>query len=443
MGEFQVPVPESVSSEMQIPTLQASAAERALRVTYFLLSFPELTQTFVFNEMRHLQALGADINVLSLHAPRDDMSGLPESYGFGRRVHYVDARMAKPGKLERMRIAASSALSLLGAGKGQGVWRLLTVNWRDAPLPRWLTLAVADGFRRHAADADVIHSHFGPAGRIVAHLKALGLVKTRATTVFHGYDVTQYLDGKSSETYRQLFEKIDLLLPISDLWRLRLIEMGAPSAKVETLRLGIDCEDFDYRPRPVAQGNPIRFITVGRMTEKKGHRYTLEAFAGLVARRPDLAAHLDLIGNGPELEEMHDLVDELGLSAQATVHGGLPHEKVRDLLNRANVFVLPSVTAADGDMEGIPVSIMEAMAMGLPVVSTRHSGIPELVADGISGVLVAERDTPALTDAFERLIDTPGLIVRMGLAGRSIIERNYSATLQGAALRTRLERLRS
>jgi colanic acid/amylovoran biosynthesis glycosyltransferase len=179
------------------------------------------------------------------------------------------------------------------------------------------------------------------------------------------------------------------------------------------------------------------------MTEKKGHRYTLKAFAGLMARRPGLAAHLDMIGNGPQLEEMRDLVEQLGLAAHATVHGGLPHDQVRDLLNQANVFVLPSVTAADGDMEGIPVSIMEAMAMGLPIVSTRHSGIPELVADGISGLLVAEHDIPALTGAFERLIDTPGLIVRMGLAGRSIVERDYSATRQCAVLRAWLERLAS
>jgi len=442
MSEYRATAAQSQGIPLtRATTDRAAKALRTPSITYFSLSFPELTQTFVFNEMRHLKALGADIDVVALRPPLTDMSDLPQQYGFGERIAYADPAMVERNKAQRLELAARSAARLIAAGRGEGVWRLLRSGADSQALTRSMNLHIAASFQRGGPESDLIVSHFGPAGRVAARLKAMGLVKAKLATVFHGYDVTQYLDGKSADTYCELFETADLLITISDLWHRRLIELGAPPDKIETLRLGIDCKAFDYQPRRIVYGEPIRLVTVGRLTEKKGHRYTIEAFADLVARNPDLPIHLDIVGSGPQLGELKALITALGLSDRVQLLGGISHDEVRALLDEAHIFLLHSVTAADGDMEGIPVSIMEAMAMGLPVASTRHSGIAELVADGRSGLLVDERDVAGFADALDRLIGDSAMVERMGREGRAIIERDYNADRQAERLLARLQRL--
>ncbi|MDF0700189.1 glycosyltransferase [Rhizobium sp. MC63] len=409
-----------------------------MKVTYFSLSFPELTQTFVFNEMKGLGNLGTDIDVVALSRPTDNVSNLPEDYGFGDRIRYVTADKRR---FARMAVMAKGAAQLLSRGNIRALWRLLTSRDDEIKMPISLKLSIAAKLRSGDATAKVIHCHFGPAGRVVAHLKRLGLIDAPITTVFHGYDLTQYMDGRSPQVYRELFEQADLLIPISDLWRSRLIDLGAPPEKVTTIRLGIDCEAFDFKVRSVTPGEKIRFITIGRMTEKKGHRFTIEAFSQLASRRPDLDLSLDIIGNGPLLEDIRNLAQDLGCADRIHFHGGMAHQEIRRLLSQAHIFVLPSVKAADGDMEGIPVSIMEAMAMGIVVISTHHSGIPELVSHKESGLLVPERDTDALSDAMERLIMNAPLIQTMGFQGRQIVEEQFNEEKQTRALLLSFKRI--
>ena len=135
-----------------------------------------------------------------------------------------------------------------------------------------------------------------------------------------------------------------------------------------------------------------------------------------------------VVGDGPLRSELEGLVRDCGVADRVRFTGSLPRTRVAELLASSDVFVAPSVTAADGDIEGIPVSIMEAMAVGLPVVSTRHSAIGELVAHDVSGFLAAEHDVPALTRALAILAADASLRERMGAAGRAIIAREFDAT---------------
>ncbi|WP_082928843.1 glycosyltransferase [Rhizobium bangladeshense] len=410
-----------------------------MNVTYFSLNFPELTQTFVYNEMRGLKDLAVDIDVVALRRPASNVSSLPEQYGFSDRIRYVQADKRR---LSRIAALVRGAIRLLARADFRTLWRLATMRDSEIRLPISQKLRLAASLQPGSSPSNVIHCHFGPAGRVVAHLKKLGLIKVPMTTVFHGYDITQYTDGRP-EIYRELFEQADLLLPISDLWRRRLIDLGAPTEKITTIRLGVDCDAFDYKLRTIPAGQRTRFITIGRMTEKKGHRFTIQAFSQLVSRRPDLDLSLDIVGNGPLFGDMRSLAEASGHSDRIQFHGGLPHQEIKRLLDEAHIFVLPSVTAADGDMEGIPVSIMEAMAMGLPVVSTRHSGIPELVVDGSSGRLVDEKDVPALSSAMEDLASSPDLVGTMGSQGRMIIEQGYNERSQARSLKQALQQLQT
>jgi colanic acid/amylovoran biosynthesis glycosyltransferase len=164
---------------------------------------------------------------------------------------------------------------------------------------------------------------------------------------------------------------------------------------------------------------------VGRLIEKKGQIHLLRALAELRTRRPGLAFTLDLVGDGPDAALLRAEASQLTLDPCVRFHGSLPHKQVLALLESASIFVLPSVTASDGDMEGIPVALMEAMAQGLPVISTRHSGIPELVEEDVSGLLVPERDPLALSRAIETLLAAPETWPLYGAAGRRRVEAAF------------------
>jgi colanic acid/amylovoran biosynthesis glycosyltransferase len=212
------------------------------------------------------------------------------------------------------------------------------------------------------------------------------------------------------------------------------LRLSTVDQKLGSARLGINCEAFEFRPRALAGGAPLRVITVGPMTEKKGHRYTIRAVATLSSRRPDLDVRLDVVGDGPLFVEMRELVASLRLGARVVFHRGVSKGAVRNLHGRAHVFVLHSVTARGGDTDDLPVSVMEAMAVGLPVVSTRHSSIPALVAHGVSGLLVEERDVEGTADSIERIADNPELAMRMGAEGRRIVARDFNGGRQARQL---------
>jgi len=406
-------------------------------VVYFSLSFPELSQTFVFNEIRSIAELGGDIRVLACKSPSGNRSNLPKAYGYEDRVDTIFDGADNFGRARRLLAAVKAASRLLIRNPALLPNVLSAARSGDSVVPFSMKLAIA--VRLQSQPDSIIHCHFGPAGKVIADLKKHGLVRSPMTTVFHGYDITQYI-VESRNAYKTLFAEADLLIPISDFWHRRLTELEAPSEKIRTIRLGVDCDAFEYKRRAAGPGEATRFITIGRMTEKKGHRYTVEAFKVLAERRPDLNICLDVIGDGPDLEEIGAIARS---DTRITLHGALAHQDVRAMLDQSHIFVLPSVVAANGDMEGIPVSIMEAMAVGLPVISTHHSGIPELVKDGSSGILVGERDVDALSAAMERLGSQPELLLAMGKAGRAIIEHEYNERTQARVLMNALSKISS
>ena len=188
------------------------------------------------------------------------------------------------------------------------------------------------------------------------------------------------MEKRSTDAYGLLFKRGDLFLPISEFWREKLIALGAPADRVMVHRMGVDTTRFVETPRTLASGEAVRFIGVGRMVEKKGFDDALAAFATMRSAPGAPTATLTLIGDGRAAGAPCEAqAARLGFGDAVRFTGLLPHAKVEEMLRAAHVFVLPSRTSRSGDMEGIPVALMEAMAQGLPVLATRHSGTPELV----------------------------------------------------------------
>ena len=281
--------------------------------------------------------------------------------------------------------------------------------------------------------------HFGYAGALANKLRELGVLVGKQATVFHGADISRrHILEEHKQDYVNLFEQSELLLPISHLWERKLIEMGCPPEKIHVTRMGIEPEKFNFEPRQ-AFHSPLRIVSVARLTEKKGLDVAVKASEILKQRGGQF--EFTIIGNGDQDEMMREHIANAGLEDCVRMPGFKPQEEIRAALSEADIFLLPSKTAADGDMEGIPVALMEAMAVGLPVVSTFHSGIPELIENNVSGWLVPENDAEALADTLFRLSQGDIDVAPVVAAARRKVETEFNQHIAYGELARLLEQL--
>lgn len=270
---------------------------------------------------------------------------------------------------------------------------------------------------------DIIYCHFGHNG-----LKGIRWIdklnsKKKLVTVFHGFDISKLLNS-DPDLYKDLFKRMDLALPISTHWEKKIIEMGLEAQKTIVHHMGVDCNTLDFAADRSFRNPTIRILSVARLTEKKGIKYGIRAIADILKHRNNI--QYTIIGDGPLRQRLKKIIKRLGLENHIHLLGPMQHDKVIEYMEHSHILLAPSVTGIDGNQEGIPVVIMEAMSLGLPIVSTVHSGIPELVIDGRSGFLVPERDIDSLADKLLYLIEHPDLCQHMGQAGRDYVKHYFN-----------------
>lgn len=244
--------------------------------------------------------------------------------------------------------------------------------------------------------------------------------------IFHGHDATdKKLLRQYVNKYKALFRIASSIVVVSNDMQKRIVQMGAPQEKMNVVPCGVDLEKF--KPLSVQRGR--MFLAVGRFVAKKGPLNTIKAFYEVWKRNPD--AVLIMIGAHKGLhEQCVQLVASLRMETAVVFPGILKQDDIRVFMSNALAFVQHSVTAANGDMEGTPVSILEASASGLPVVSTFHGGISDAVIHEKTGFLVEEGDVQGMARYMEKILDDPALGAAMGAAGRLHIESNYDQTKQ-------------
>ncbi|TDP73485.1 glycosyltransferase [Bradymonas sediminis] len=404
-----------------------------------------ISETFILSQITGLIDRGHDVEIFA-SPPKvpgkthQDVDG----YDLLSRTHYWPTLASTPeaGWVE----AASGAGQQLGqfARKGleNAAWaatvtrRLARAGVDIAQSPELWARAVSLGGPRRF---DAVISHFGHVARETQMLRDLGALEGPLVTVFHAWDVTVYLRDKGTDIYQDLFERGELLLPISEHWQNRLIELGSPAERTKVHHMGIDCAKFEFSPRTPDADGIVRLISVARFVEKKGLYYAIRALARVVEQHPNIEYHL--VGDGPLRPQIEALVEELGLSENVRFLGWRTHAEVAELLDQTHILWLPSVTALSGDTEGIPMVLMEAMARGLPVLSTYHSGIPELVEDGVSGALVPERDISGMAEKLTEMLENPQSWPEMGRAGRARVEAEFNIDRLNDRLETLLKTL--
>ena len=239
---------------------------------------------------------------------------------------------------------------------------------------------------------------------------------------FHGHDASDREILKMFEdTYAGMFEQAAAVIAVSHAMEEQLVSLGAPREKIHYNPYGVDIGRFGGADP--ASSEPV-FIAVGSFREKKAPHLTVAAFARVHRACPE--ARLRMIGEGVLLSKCVDLAKELGISDAVTFLGGQAHPVVEQEMRRARCFVQHSVVAQSGDSEGTPVAVLEAGATGLPVVSTLHAGIPDVVIEGETGFLVAEHDVEGMAERMLRLAQDPALAGRMGAKARKHITENFS-----------------
>lgn len=282
----------------------------------------------------------------------------------------------------------------------------------------------------------LLHAHFGYTGCQVLRVKhktGLPLI-----TTFYGEDISALPEVDDwSKAYSQLFAEGDLFLVEGPHMKHRLLEIGCPSEKADIQRIALHIKKYPFRQRfPKGRGKAVRLLFCGRFREKKGLIYALKAVRCAHARYPDLEFHV--IGDGELRPQVERTIDLYQMRAYTKLLGFQTHQCMIREMDAADIFIHPSVTAKNGDSEGgAPTTILEAQACGLPVLSTTHADIPNVVVPGKSALLASERDTETLSNHLCSLLSEPERWENMGMSGRAFVERNHNVDTEVKLLETK------
>lgn len=267
---------------------------------------------------------------------------------------------------------------------------------------------------------DVLHAHFGPLG--FRSLKLKQKTERPLVTSFYGIDASAVIQRPEwPERYARLFDEGDAFVCLGQNMVERLCTIGCPEEKIHVVHLGVDVEQIPFRERAATE-HPV-LLYCGRLVEKKGVLDALNAFAHVSKKWPQLT--LRIIGDGVLRSKLRRRIRALGLQDRVHMLGALPQARVFDEMAQADIFILPSKTASNGDMEGTPTVLLEAQASGLPVLTTHHADIPEVVQDGVSGYLVEEGDVESLQAKLDVLFAEPERWAEFGRAGRAQVVARY------------------
>lgn len=406
--------------EQQIETQQVSPIPRlgaasTVKVAYIMSRFPKLSETFVLYEMLALQQQGIEVEVFPLINERAKVIHA-EAKPFVARAHYLPVfslsilfanlyfLMKKPAAYLGMWLAVLRGTfgSLNYMAGGLGI------------IPK----AAKFAYDMQRLGITHVHAHFANHPTVAAFvINRLTGIPFSFTAHAHDLYVDQHM-------LKEKVRAAKFVVAISE-YNKNLITKYAGEAmrnKIKIVHCGVDTRLFQPRQKPAGQA-PFTIVCVGSLEEKKGQTYLVEACKILKQRGLVFVCHL--IGDGASRPALEAQISRDGLADVVKLEGGRPRDEVLKMLARADVVSLPSIRTKSGKMEGIPVALMEPLACEVPVVSTRISGIPELVEDGLTGLLVAPEDPVALANALQRLANNPELGIRLGQAGREKVLREF------------------
>jgi glycosyltransferase involved in cell wall biosynthesis len=388
--------------------------------------FPSLTTTFIYREVLALRNSGMNIVTHSIWKPSlENLSG--EAKGLVADTCYVFPLSVK------LFLRANIHFMTRNPVRYMGTLCLVLIQPRESFKKKLRTLAhfgegVYLAYQMKMRGIRHVHASF-------AHTAGVALIISNLLRIpfsFSAHAVDIYARNRILIPLK--LRRAKFVITISNYNRSYLSRLAGNTdvqRKIHIIRYGVDVSAFSPQPRKEESATPV-ILSVGRLVEKKGFPYLVGACKILVERKYKF--HCQIIGDGPQRLLLEDLIRTNGLSEYINLVGVVFQEKLKDYLGKADFFVLPCVVSKDGDRDGIPNVLIEAMAMEIPVISTLVSGIPELITHGKEGLLVPEKDETALADAMAFLLEKGDIRGQMGEAGRKRVEADFDISKTSAQL---------
>lgn len=387
----------------------------SVRIAFLVSSFPRITEPWIINQITGLIDLGHHVEIFARGRFQGPAHLAVKQYGLLSEDKFHAPPNTITGKLRMLAgvlrkrfplipLALFKSLNFLRYGRPALALNLL--YFTDILLDK---------------EFDVIQCHFASNGVFAVTLKGLVGSKAKILTMLHGEE-----HRENPKKFRYLSEKSDLILVVSKKNRERLLQMGVPPVKVVQHPVGIELELFspkwevtEHQPRT---NDEFVVVSVGRLAEVKGIPYGMKAIKKVIESSPSVKVIYNIVGGGALERDLKDLSRRLGINDVVHFLGDQSREEVARQLRRADVYLLPSLS------EALPVVVIEALAVGCPVVATNVGSVGELVKDGKTGFLVPPQDVDAMADRILLLLRTPELKFKMGREGRKLVEDIYDVT---------------
>ncbi len=389
----------------------------ATHVGYVLKMYPRFSETFILNEILAHEAAGLPVTIFSLRPPSDG------------RFHEALARVRAPVVyLPSDRLKAVDLWATLAeANRAQpGLWSELEAALTEEVSDVFQAVKLAQEIRSRGITH--LHAHFGSVATTVARL-AGRLSGCPYSFTAHAKDI--FHDSVRFDDMQRKLAEAAAVITVSDFNLSFLRQTYGPAAhRVRRIFNGLE---LDYFPYQAPLNRPPRIAAVGRLVEKKGFAYLIEACARLAANGRRFEA--EIIGQGPLEAELRAQIERLGLTHCVKLLGPRPQGQVRHHVQQAAVFAAPCIIGEDGNRDGLPTVLLEAMALGTPCVATDVTGIPEVLHDGQTGLMVQQNDPDSLAEALARLLDEADLRVRLAEAARQLVAAEFDIHRNAAHLR--------
>lgn len=388
-------------------------------LVYLATKFPALSETFIYEEILALKAQGVDVRFFVFFGTKPDVE-----HGYIAALSQLVT--CAPRTVSFAHLAAHARiLARHPRAYSRALYDLIRTEWRRPVL----VLKNLYAFGKGVALANIIESGGDLPQHIHAHWATMPT--TAALVIAQILGIPFSFTAHAWDIYKEptsLCLKLSaarFAVTISDYNRKHLQSLcpNVPAGTIHTLRCGIDLHKFPCR-RPPGDDTPPLILSVGRLVPKKGTQYLIEACALL--DREGRNFRCNIVGDGPLKAKLARQIQDYGLHNKVSLLGSMPQEDLASLWQTATVFALPCRVEKNGNRDGIPVVLMEALATGVAAVSTAVSGIPEIIENDVTGLLVSPDDATALAAAIARLLDNPALRARLAAAGRRCVEQSYN-----------------
>ena len=385
----------------------------ASTVGLLVKTYPKISETFILEEILGLERHGLQLHVFSLRRPSDAISHTATT-AVRAPVTYLT-----PGGVLDVTLMIAAHVALIVKSPWRYLKALLFLLRREEP-KRTRALWRAGYLANQLSKAGIahLHAHFAsdPAG--VAELVSK-LARISYSISAHAKDI--YLSPPGS--LRRKIKGARFTVTCTEYNRKQLADIAGPEATVVRMYHGIDLSRFRAARASETEAQRPLVLGVGRLREKKGFAVLIEACR--ILRGAGTAMQCQIVGYGDEHHRLKSLISRHALEDTVQLVGKMTHDELLELYRQTAVFALPCQVASDGDRDGMPNVLLEALEMEIPVISTSVSGIPEVIRDGVNGLMIAPHDAQALADAIRRLLDSPALRKRLGAAGRRTVATQF------------------